>query len=370
MTKTHRLVAIMFTDIVGYTTMMNKDENEAFKCLEQNRVLHKSIIQEFDGEWLKEMGDGVLVSFTAVSNAVFCAKKILETSHREFDFSLRIGIHLGEVVFENGDIFGDGVNIASRIQSIAPEGCIYISESVLRNVQNKKEIGTKYIGQKTLKHVKHPVKIYQIKIEGKPYQEVEIDSIDHNVAQTKSKTLWMGLLILLVGFIAFGIYQTIPLEESKGKLFFEKPKIKEKSIAVLAFEDLSEDQSQKFYGMGLAVEVINILDEVEGLKVIGKTSAFSFLNKNITIDSIAALLEVNYVLEGTISESDSGKEVIAILTDGLTGQTLSSQSYKMSDNDSSNIRSVIAKQVAYELKMKVNENVILSSNQNDSRLMA
>jgi len=360
----------MFTDIVGYTTMMNKDENEAFKCLEQNRVLHKSIIQEFDGEWLKEMGDGVLVSFTAVSNAVFCAKKILETSHREFDFSLRIGIHLGEVVFENGDIFGDGVNIASRIQSIAPEGCIYISESVLRNVQNKKEIGTKYIGQKTLKHVKHPVKIYQIKIEGKPYQEVEIDSIDHNVAQTKSKTLWMGLLILLVGFIAFGIYQTIPLEESKGKLFFEKPKIKEKSIAVLAFEDLSEDQSQKFYGMGLAVEVINILDEVEGLKVIGKTSAFSFLNKNITIDSIAALLEVNYVLEGTISESDSGKEVIAILTDGLTGQTLSSQSYKMSDNDSSNIRSVIAKQVAYELKMKVNENVILSSNQNDSRLMA
>jgi len=502
MTKTHRLVAIMFTDIVGYTTMMSKDEDEAFKCLEQNRLLHKSIIQEFNGEWLKEMGDGVLVSFNAASNAVFCAKKILETSHKEFDFTLRIGIHIGEVVFENSDIFGDGVNIASRIQSIAPEGCIYISESVLRNVENKKEIGTKYIGQKALKNVKHPIKIYQVKIEGKSYQEAvndevkvqETDSvnsmatlpfenmntdadqesfiskinqfldqnienknygvseiteslgisrsqlqrklksitgnstssyireyklkkgyamlkdgvakasevsykvgfsspsyfnaafskfygyapdeakfqaIDHIVAQKKSKApLWMGLLILLVGLIAYSIYQTIPLEEFEGKMFFEKPKIKEKSIAVLAFEDLSEDQSQKFLGMGLAVEVINILDDVEGLKVIGKTSAFSFLDKKITIDSIAKLLNVNYVLEGTISESDGEKDIIAILTDGITGQTLFSQSYKMSKDDSSNIRSEIAKQVAYELKMKVNEDVILSSNRNDSRLLA
>jgi len=491
----------MFTDIVGYTTAMNKDEEQAFKYLEQNRILHKSMIQEFDGEWLKEMGDGVLVSFNAASDAVFCAKKILETIHKEFDFSLRIGIHLGEVVFENGDIFGDGVNIASRIQSIAPEGCIYISESVLRNVENKKEIGTKYIGQKTLKNVKHPVKIYEVKIKGKSYQETVIDeiqiqetdssnsiatlplenrntdatqesfifkinqlldqnienknfgvseitkslgisrsqlqrklksitgnstssyireyrlkkghemlkdgvakasevsykvgfsspsyfnaafskfygyapgkakfqSIDHIVAQKKSNSLWISLLILLVGLIAYLMYQTIPLEELEGKMFYEEPKSKEKSIAVLAFQDLSEDQSQKFLGMGLTVEVINILDDVEGLKVIGKTSAFSFLDKNITIDSIAKLLNVNYVLEGTISESDGEKEVIAILTDGVTGQTLSSQSYKMSEDDSSNIKSEIAKQVAYELKMKVIEDVILSSNRNDSRLLA
>jgi len=142
MPQSRQLAAIMFTDIIGYTALMAKDENAAFKLLEQNRMLHKSIIQEFNGKWLKEMGDGVLLSFNSASDAVLYAKKIQENSQKEADVSLRIGIHLGEVVFEEDDVFGDGVNIASRIESITPAGCIYISETVLRNVENKKEIET------------------------------------------------------------------------------------------------------------------------------------------------------------------------------------------------------------------------------------
>jgi len=146
-----KLAAIMFTDIVGYTALMGEDEGAAIKLLEKNRQLHKSTIQAFNGKWLKEMGNGVLVSFNAASDAVFCAKKLQETC-QEVDVSLRIGIHLGEVVFLDEDVFGDGVNIASRIESLTPAGCIYISESVLRNVENKKDIETEFIGEKELKN--------------------------------------------------------------------------------------------------------------------------------------------------------------------------------------------------------------------------
>ena len=189
--------------------------------------------------------------------------------------------------------------------------------------------------------------------------------------QKKSKMpLWITIGILIVALIGYWGYHRFKIKASDEKTLAEKAEYKEKTIAVLAFEDLSEDQSQKYIGMGLAVEVINILDDVEGLKVIGKTSAFSFLDKQITIDSIAALLHVNYILEGTISDTNGKKEITAILIDGVTGQTLFSESYEWISDEAFNIRSKIAKQVAYELKMKVTEDVILSSGRNNSELLA
>lgn len=187
----------------------------------------------------------------------------------------------------------------------------------------------------------------------------------------KSKLpLWITLGALVFVLLGYGLYNSSMFTTSEESSSIELPEIKEKTIAVLAFEDLSEDQSQKYMGMGLAVEVINILDEVEGLKVIGKTSAFSFLDKKITIDSIAELLNVNYVLEGTISESDETIEIVAILSDGGTGQTLSSSRYTSSKDEVSTIKSKIAKQVSYELKIKINEDVILSSGRNEAKLLA
>ena len=139
-TQTRQLAAIMFTDIVGYTALMGNDEQKAFAVLNKNRALQKPIIEQFNGRWIKELGDGVLASFNTVSDAVNAAIKIQEACNRAKDFQLRIGIHLGEVVFENDDVFGDGVNIASRIQAIAKPGCIYVSESVHNNISNKKDI--------------------------------------------------------------------------------------------------------------------------------------------------------------------------------------------------------------------------------------
>jgi class 3 adenylate cyclase len=120
----------MFTDIVGFTALMGKDEQKTLEILEKNRQIHKPLISKYYGRWIKELGDGVMASFENVSNAVKAAIEIMEACHKANEYKLCIGIHLSEVVFENEDVFGDGVNIAARIQSAAPAGCIFVSESV------------------------------------------------------------------------------------------------------------------------------------------------------------------------------------------------------------------------------------------------
>ncbi len=156
----------MFTDIEGYTALMGNNEQKAFELLRKNREIQKPIIAFFGGQWIKELGDGVLASFPTVSNAVYAAIKIQEACNASSDFRLRIGIHQGEVVFENGDVFGDAVNIASRIQSLAPSGGIIVSESVHRNISNKNDISSVFVRVETLKNVKDPVPVYNVTAAG------------------------------------------------------------------------------------------------------------------------------------------------------------------------------------------------------------
>ncbi|MCY7309869.1 MAG: adenylate/guanylate cyclase domain-containing protein, partial [Chitinophagaceae bacterium] len=177
MTQTRQLAAIMFTDIVGYTAMMGNDEQKAFELLRKNREIQKPIIEEFGGQWIKELGDGVMASFSAASNAVYAAIKIQEACFHSKAFELRIGIHQGEVVFENGDVFGDAVNIASRFQALAPPAGIYVSESVHRNIANKTDIRSEFLRIENLKNVKEPIQVYKI------------FSAGNEVNETKSKRL-------------------------------------------------------------------------------------------------------------------------------------------------------------------------------------
>lgn len=162
MSQTRQLAAIMFTDIVGYTALMGNDEQKAFSLLRKNREIQKPLIEEYGGTWIKELGDGVLASFTSVSNAVYAALKIQEACRATAEFSLRIGLHQGEVIVENGDIFGDTVNIASRLQSLSPPGGIYVSESVYRNISNKQEFRSVFVGMESLKNVREPVPVYSV----------------------------------------------------------------------------------------------------------------------------------------------------------------------------------------------------------------
>ena len=167
MSQSRQLAAIMFTDIVGYTAMMGNNEQKAFELLRKNREIQKPIIEEFGGQWIKELGDGVLASFSAVSNAVYAAIKIQEACENAKAFELRIGIHIGEVVFENNDIFGDAVNIASRLQALAPPSGIFVSGSVQRDIANKNDIISELVGAENLKNVKEPIQVYKIFTAGK-----------------------------------------------------------------------------------------------------------------------------------------------------------------------------------------------------------
>ena len=162
MPQSRQLAAIMFTDIVGYTALMGSDEQRAFLLLKRNREIQKPLIKHFNGAWIKEMGDGVLASFHTVTDAVFCAAAIHNACKVVEGLRLRIGIHLGEVVFESNDVFGDGVNIASRLQTLAPPGRTWVSEAIYKNITNRKEFVARLVGEETLKNVSEPVKIYEI----------------------------------------------------------------------------------------------------------------------------------------------------------------------------------------------------------------
>ena len=166
MPQLRQLAAIMFTDIVGYTALMGNDEQRAFELLRKNREIHKPIIEEFGGKWIKELGDGVMASFPSVSNAVYAAIKIQEACHEANAYELRIGIHQGEVIFEDEDIFGDAVNIAARIQALAAPSSILVSESVQRDLSNKNDIQSEFFRTENLKNVKEPVKVYRIFLAG------------------------------------------------------------------------------------------------------------------------------------------------------------------------------------------------------------
>ncbi|MCK5103508.1 MAG: adenylate/guanylate cyclase domain-containing protein, partial [Cyclobacteriaceae bacterium] len=141
-----KLAAIMFTDIVGYTALMGEDEDSAYQLLQKNRQIQQPVINKHGGNWLKEMGDGNLASFSSAIDAVNCAKEIQQLSSKS-DITLRIGIHVGDVTMEENDVIGDVVNIASRIESMADPGGIYISESVQKAVRGNKEIEVNYIGE-------------------------------------------------------------------------------------------------------------------------------------------------------------------------------------------------------------------------------
>lgn len=305
MKSSRQLAAIMFTDIVGYTALMGADEQKAFELLRKNRELQKPIIEQYEGRWIKELGDGVMASFNTVSDAVNAAIKIQEACSSSKEFQLRIGIHQGEVVFEANDIFGDAVNIASRIQALATPGGIYISESIHNNISNKKEIKTKFVKTETLKNVKEPVRIFEVIIAG----------------QTNKSTL-----------------------EEQIKIPADK------SIAVLPFVNMSNDAEQEYFCDGISEEIINALAQLSNLQVIARTSAFSFKGKNIDVREIGNTLDVTTLLEGSVRKAGNRLRITTKLVRVSDGSHLWSDRY---DHELENVFSIqenIAENVAIALQ--------------------
>lgn len=307
MSSSRQLAAIMFTDIVGYTALMGNDEQKAFELLKRNRELQKPIIEKFNGRWIKELGDGVMASFNTVSDAVNAAIKIQEDCNAAKDFQLRIGIHLGEVIFENDDLFGDGVNIASRIQAVANPGSIYISESVHHNVSNKKEIQTQFVKVETLKNVKEPVKIYEV--------------------------------MMKIG--------SIPITENKMK---DTP---QNSIAVLPFANMSSDPEQEYFSDGITEEIITDLSHLHELLVISRSSVMTFKNSNKKIKEIARELNVHYVLEGSVRKAGNSLRITAQLIDAGNDAHIWAEKYNGTLDDVFDIQEKVSRSIVDALKVKL-----------------
>ena len=175
MLSSRQLAAIMFTDIVGYTALMGKDFNKALELIRISKEIQKPLVEKHNGKWLKEMGDGAMARFSTALDAVNCSIEIQKTARGELDAKLRIGIHLGDVTVEEDDVHGDGVNVASRLESIADAGGIYISESIEKAIQGQTDVQAKYLGEVKLKNVAYGVRTYALQGVGLPVPEVKAE---------------------------------------------------------------------------------------------------------------------------------------------------------------------------------------------------
>ena len=201
---TRQLAAIMFTDIVGYTALMGKDSNKALELIRISKEIQKPLVEKHNGKWLKEMGDGAMAQFSTALDAVNCSIEIQKTARGELDAKLRIGIHLGDVTVEEDDVHGDGVNVASRLESIADAGGIYVSDAIEKAIKGQSDVQAKYLGEVKLKNVAYGVRTYALQGVGLPVPEVkdEKELSGHFIAELQRRgVLRAGIVYLGVALI-------------------------------------------------------------------------------------------------------------------------------------------------------------------------
>lgn len=308
--STRQLACIMFTDVVGYTMLMGEDEDKAFQILKKNRDLQRPIIEKHGGRWIKELGDGVLATFSSVTDSVLAAADIQAACKADATYSLRIGLHLSEVVFEDNDVFGDGVNIAARIQAVASEGSILISEPVQRNLANKRGIEIRFSGQESLRNVKEPVALYEVVI-----------TEEYVGIHTPKKQLG-----------------------SASKI--------QKSLAVLPFRNISRDADQEYFGDGIAEEIIVSLSNVDNLKVVGRSSSFQFKESSLSVNEIGNILSVSTILEGSVRRVGNNVRIYAELINIEDGIQMWAERYDREFTDIFQIQDDIASNIAKKLMLR------------------
>ncbi|MFC2123228.1 adenylate/guanylate cyclase domain-containing protein [Bacteroidota bacterium] len=341
MPEDRRLAAIMFTDIVGYTALMGSDEDKAFQLLRKNRDLQRPLIKKYKGEWLKEMGDGILASFNTASDAVRCAGEI-QNAAKKAGIGLRIGIHEGEVVFEGSDVLGDGVNVASRLEELAEEGCINISGAVYKDIKNKAGITTELVGEKSLKNVEDPIKVYKVCYEEEPAPSTEQPA-------RKNRLLYYIIAGLVVVIAAILILQFLPTKETKQPTPEEATVEIDKSIAVLPFKSLSDDPEKQYLADGVMDAILLHLSKIEDLRVISRTSVEQFRDPNKTIGEIANELNVSYILEGSFQKyGDKARLIVQLIYAKEEGHDWSNE-YNRDWSDIFSVQSEVAQKIASEL---------------------
>ncbi len=353
-----RLAAIMFTDMTGYSALSQRDESRALALLAEHNCLVREKLAASHGKEIKTVGDAFLVEFSSALDATKCAISIQRAIYErnvahEADpgmepLHIRIGIHLGDVVYREGDVFGDGVNIAARIEAAAPPDGICVSEDVARQVQNKIEAGLINLGKGKLKNINLPVDVYAVQL---PWFASTQDATP-GMRQRRRVRQAMLIAVPLVLLVAVGgwWYQSKSVSSAGNTVAVAEIA---NSIAVLPFVDMSQAKDQEHFADGLSEELLNLLARVPQLKVIARTSSFSFKGKNADIATIAKALNVATVLEGSVRKSADGIRVTAQLIRASDSAHLWSETYDRKIADTFAIQDDVANAVVDALKIKL-----------------
>ena len=352
MSSTRQLAAILFADIQGYTALMQDDEvyaNILREKLKRNLDLQ---VAAHNGRILKLSGDGALCIFTSAIEAVRAAIEIQKPMQRNPKVPLRIGIHTGDVMFEGDDVHGDGVNVASRIESFAVAGGVFISDRVYADIKNQKDIETVSLGKYELKNVSAPVEIFAISSEGLivPKNKLQGKGKRETEKISSKKFIIAAAVIAIVAVIAW-----LAINQ-RDKLFpSATAENGQKSVAVLPFLNLSNSKDDEYFADGMCDEILTQLSKIGDLKVISRTSVMQYKGTTKNMRDIAGELGVNNILEGSVQKTNNRIRINVQLINAKTDEHLWAESFDRDNKDIFSIQSEIAKQIAQELHATLSE---------------
>ena len=345
--QNRQLAAILFTDIVGYTAMMQQDEQKAVAVTRHYITVLSQSVETHHGKVLNDYGDGSLCTFPSITDALYCAIKIQQQLQAEPKVPLRIGLHSGEVFFEGNKVMGDSVNIASRIQSLGQANTILFSKEIADKIKNQIDFKCISLGNFEFRNVDEPMEIFALANEGLkiPKREEMSGKLKEIEKKTTRKKIIVVLAMILLLTAVFFIYQYL-----SHPIGFTG----EKTIAVLPFENTGVDKSEDYISDGITQDIIQNLSKISALKkVIGWISVKRFKYSTSSIKQIADELGVAAILSGTIQKQGNKTHIDAALTEVGTNKQIWGQGFDYSGKDLLSIQSEVARLIVTAMKASV-----------------
>jgi TolB-like protein/class 3 adenylate cyclase/Tfp pilus assembly protein PilF len=357
-----KLAAILSADVKDYSRMMRDDEDATIRMLTNYRSAISNLIQKFRGHVVDAIGDNMLAKFASVVDAVNCAVEIQRElaernaelpDERKMDF--RIGVNLGDIVEEEGRIYGDGVNIAARMEGLAEAGGVCISGSVHDSVESKLGLEYEFLGEKEVKNIDKPVRAYRVlTFPGAAAHRVVQAKVAVGKKWRKLAIVAAGVLVVVVAAAAlWNRYFRYP---AVGKASVENmayPLPEKPSIAVLPFANMSDDPGKEYLSDGITEQIITSLSKIPRLFVISRTSTFTYKDKPVKVQQVAEELGVRYVLEGSVQQSGAKIRITAQLIDALTGRHIWAKRYERNYKDLFALQDEITLKILDVIRLKL-----------------
>jgi len=365
-----KLAAILFADIVGYTALMQINEQLALASLQKFKAELEAQVPTHHGKIIQFYGDGCLVTFSSSVDAVICAKNLQLAFQSKPKVPVRIGLHAGDVVFKEGNVFGDAVNIASRVESMGISGAVLLSSNVRNQIKNKPEFQLASLGKFGFKNVEEGMTVYALKNEGFPIPDSSSMNGKGKILVTKNKfnkpsyVIFASLLGLLTIFLAYQFWnRPFSNVEKKNSINNNPVEVAKKSIAVLPIKNWSGNSELEFFCDGMTDAVISRLTRISSLdKVVSRTSIFKYKDTNKSLPEIAKELGVTHLLEGSFQKSGNQLKINLQLIDGLSDNHFWSDEYTgvWNSDDIFKIQAEVAENVATNMDVEITEKEIAS----------